>query len=237
MKLGSCLVSFLIAVLMTGGCVSSKTKVTDREYLVTETIPRPDHILVYDFVATPEEVPADSALAAEAMAPTAQTTGQIETGRRIGADIAARLVKEIQGMGLPAERASTQVRPQINELVIRGYLVSVKEGSTAKRLAVGFGAGASELGVALEVYQMTEEGLRKLGSGTGAAGSSKTPGAAAPAGVAVATANPVGLVVVMGMKGYGELSGSSRIEGRAQSAAKEIARRLEPRFREQGWIK
>ena len=140
-------------------------------------------------------------------------------------------------MGLPAEHASTQAAPQINDIVFRGYILSVDEGSTAKRVAIGFGAGASELGVAVEAYQMTAQGLRKLGSGAGTAGGNKTPGAAAPAGVAIATANPVGLVVVTGIKGYSEASGSSRIEGRVEQAAKEIAKRLEVRFREQGWIK
>jgi hypothetical protein len=38
------------------------------------------------------------------------------------------------------------------------------------------------------------------------------------------------------MKAYGEASGSSTLEGRAKDTAKEIADRLRPRFREQGWI-
>jgi hypothetical protein len=91
--------------------------------------------------------------------------------------------------------------------------------------------------VAVEGYQMTAQGLRKLGSGAGTSGGNKTPGAAVPAGVAIATANPIGLVVVTGMKGYGEVSGSSRIEGRVEKISKEIAKQMEPRFREQGWIK
>ena len=41
----------------------------------------------------------------------------------------------------------------------------VREGSTAKRVAIGFGAGASELGVAVEGYQMTAQELRRLGWG------------------------------------------------------------------------
>jgi hypothetical protein len=78
--------------------------------------------------------------------------------------------------------------------------------------------------VAVEGYQMTAQGLRKLGSGAGTAGGGKTPGAVAPTGVAVATANPIGLVVATGIKGYGEVSGSSRIEGRVEQIANEIGR-------------
>ena len=134
-------------------------------------------------------------------------------------------------MGLPAERASTQSAPQINDIVIRGYIFSVSEGSTAKRVGIGFGAGASELGVAVEGYQMTAQGLRRLGSGAGTAGGSKTPGAAGPAGVALATGNPIGLVVATGIKGYGEISGSSRIEGRIEQIVTEIAKRARHRGR------
>jgi hypothetical protein len=39
------------------------------------------------------------------------------------------------------------------------------------------------------------------------------------------------------MKGYGEVSGSSRIEGRVEKIAQEIAKQMEHRFRDQGWIK
>ena len=235
MKPGSCLVSCLFAVVVLGGCAS--TEVTDRQILVTEKIPRPDHILVHDFVATPADVPADSSLAgASTVSRTPQTAEHIETGRRVGAEIAARLVEEIRSMGLPAERASTRP-PQINDIVIRGYLLSVDEGSAAKRVAIGFGTGTSQLSVAVEGYQMTAQGLRKLASGTVAAGGSKTPGAVAPLAVALATANPLGLVLSTGMKAYGEASGRSKIEGRAEQTAKEIAARLEPRFRQQGWIR
>jgi hypothetical protein len=83
---------------------------------------------------------------------------------------------------------------------------------------------------------MTEQGLRKLGSGTLDAGGSKSPGAAVPLGVAIASGNPVGLIVSSGVKVYGEASGKSTIEGRAQQTAKEIAAQLRTRFAEEGWI-
>jgi hypothetical protein len=230
------LVSSLFVVVLVGGCAS--TKVTDRQTRVTDRIPRPNQILVHDFAATPSDMPADSALASHsAVQPTPQTAEQIATGRRVGAEIGARLVEEIRAMGLPAEPASTGTRPQLNDLVIRGYLLSVDEGSAAKRVAIGFGSGASQLSVAVEGYQMTAQGLRKLGSGTVDAGGRKGPGAAAPLAVAVATGNPLGLIVSSGMKVYGEASGSSKVEGRAEQTARKIAEELEPRFRQQGWIK
>ena len=58
-----------------------------------------------------------------------------------------------------------------------------------------------------------------------------------PAAVAIASGNPVGLIVSSGMKIYGEESGSAKVQGRAKQTAKEIADQLKIRFQQQGWIK
>jgi hypothetical protein len=120
--------------------------------------------------------------------------------------------------------------------VIRGYLLSIQEGSATKRVAIGFGSGASELKTGVEGFQMTAQGLRKLGSGTVDTGGSKGPGAALGVVGVIATANPAGLIISGGMKVYGEASGKSKIEGRAEQAVKEIAAQLKTRFVEEGWI-
>ncbi len=58
-----------------------------------------------------------------------------------------------------------------------------------------------------------------------------------PAAVALATANPIGLIVVGGAKLYGETSGRSGLEGRAKATAAEIAAQLKVRFQDRGWIR
>ena len=230
------IVPCLFALLLATGCAS--TKVTSQEKVVTGQLPRPGNILVYDFAATAAEVPADSALAGQySVDATPQTAGQIAAGRLLGMEIAAELVGRIHGMGMPAQRASAETKPQLNDLVIRGYLISINEGSATKRVTIGFGYGASELQTAVEGYQMTAQGLRKLVSGTLDSGGNKTPGAALGAAAFIATANPAGLIISSGMKVYGEASGRNKVEGRAEATAKEIAKVLKQRFQEQGWIK
>lgn len=230
------IVSCLFALVMATGCAS--TKVSNREQLVTEQLPRPGNVLVYDFVATAGDVPADSALAAPSTgSATPQTSQQIADGRQLGAQIAEQLVEDIRRMGMKAEHAVAGTRPQINDLVIRGYLLSIQEGSAAKRVTIGFGSGASELRTAVEGFQMTAQGLRKVGSGTVEAGGGKSPGAAMGVASLIATGNPAGLIISSGMKTYGEASGSSKVEGRAKATAEEIAVVLKKRFQQQGWIK
>jgi hypothetical protein len=225
----------LLALLVIAGCAS--TKVTGRNELVTGQIPRPDHIWVYDFAATPADVPAESALAGQhSEHSTPQTAEQIATGRKLGAEIASELVKEIRAMGMPAEQAVAGTTPQINDIVIRGYLISYNKGSEAKRIAIGFGSGASDLKVAAEGFQMTAQGLRKLGSGTTESAGGKAPGADLGVLGLIATHNPAGLIISSGVKVYGEETGSSKVEGRAKAIAKEIGDVLKKRFQEQGWI-
>lgn len=226
----------LLAVIVVAGCAS--TKVTDRRILVNEKVPRPNRILVYDFAATPSDLPTDSALAGQVAQPiTPLTREQIQAGRELGGEIAGELAAEIRAMGLPAEAVPIGTPPQLNDIVIKGYLVSVQAGSEADRLVVGFGAGASELKTVVEGFQMTPQGLRKLGSGTVDAGGAKSPGAALGVAGLLATGNPAGLIVTSGLKVYGEASGKSTLEGRAKATAKQIADAIRPRFRQQGWIK
>ena len=230
------IVSCLFALALIAGCAS--TEVSNRKILVDEKLPRPGHIWVYDFAATAADVPAESALAGQhAEHSTPQTDEQIAAGRQVGGEIAKNLAEEIRGMGLPGAQASSGTVPEINDLVIRGYLLSIDEGSVTKRVAIGFGTGSSELRVAAEGYQMTAQGLRKLGSGTADSTGGKMPGGALGVVTLIATGNPAGLIIGGGMKVYGEYSGSAKIEGRAKAIAKEVADQLKPRFEKQGWIR
>jgi uncharacterized protein DUF4410 len=229
MKSRSRIVLYLFALVFLAGCAS--TKVSDRQILVTEEMPRPNRILVYNFAATPADAPELANQATEAGTPE-----QTQAGRELGAKIASELASDIRAMGLPGEAVPIGTQAQMHDIIIKGYLLSVQAGSATKRVTIGLGAGASELQTAVEGFQMTPQGLRKLGSGTVDAGGNKTPGAAVGVAGLIATGNPAGLIVSTGMKVYGEASGSSTLDGRAKATAKEIAEKIKPRFQQQGWI-
>ncbi len=225
----------LLALLPMG--IEAGTKVTDQDEIVTGKLPKPAHIWVYDFGATPADVPAESALAPAAQKqPPTQTQQQIATGRKLGTEIASELVKKIQGMGLPGAQANADTKPEIDDLVIRGHLVSFSEGSEKKRVLIGFGAGESELQAAVEGFQMTDQGLRQLGKGDTESTAGRTPGVAVGALTTIATHNPLGLIVSTGIKAHEKHSGSDKLKARATDTAKKIADVLKRRFEEQGWI-
>jgi len=237
MKSFTHIVLCVFAFVVAAGCAS--TKVTKHESKIgTEKIARPDRIYVYPFAATPADIPTWSASAGRySESTTPQTPEQIERGRNLGVLLAKELVTEILKMGLSALEGDKQTVPRINNLLITGYFEAAEEGSTAKRLTLGFGSGATELTTAVEGYQMTPEGPRHLGSGQLQSGGSKTPGLFVPLAVLAATANPIGLVVMGSAKVHGEVTGRDKLEGAAKRTAKAIADRLRVRFKEQGWIK
>ena len=236
MKPFSCTATCLFALVVVVGCTS--TDVTERQSSVgEEKIARPDRIIIYDFTTTPADVPADSVLAsryAEHSAP--QTAEEIEAGQKLGALVAQELAAEIRDMGLSAVRAADQPAPRAGDVVIKGYFVSIDEGSAKKRILIGFGSGSAELRTVVEGYQATAEGLHPLGSRELEAGGGEMPGVLVPLAVVAATGNPVGLVVGSASKLLGEKTGSATLEGTAKRTAKEIAKELTDPFEKQGWI-
>jgi len=226
-------VAAALALLLIGGC--AKTTISDQQYYQGPRLARPARIIVYDFAASASDLPAGYNLAVAA--PSAQqTSDDVSLGRKLGAEIAKDLVAEIQALGLPAVQAAGQPPPQVNDIAIVGYFVSVDSGSIAKRFAIGFGSGAPELKTVVEVYVQTATGLRRMGSAELNSTGPKGPGEALPLAVAVASGNPIGLIVSSAVKVGGEVSGMSTIEGSAKRTAKEIAEQLKVGAQRQGWI-
>src|SRR5258705_12818162 len=225
-------VAWLFVVILMAGCAS--TDVSNRKTYEGPPLARPDRILIYDFTANPDQVPPESSFAGQSAGkPTAE---QLQVTEQLGAEVAKQLVADLREAGLPAVQAAGQPPPKVNDIVIRGYFVSVDQGSAAKRVLIGFGSGSASLMTAGEGYQMTPTGLRLLGSGEVKSDGGKMPGVILPLAVLAATANPLGLVVGGAVKGAGEASGATTIEGAAKRTADEISTELEDAAKRQGWI-
>ena len=227
-------VAWSLALVVLASCAS--TGVTQRQAYQGEKLARPARIIVHDVTGDPAEVPPASPFAARLAGAVPPTPEQREVGRELGDQIAAKLVADLQAMGLPAVRAAGQPAPQVDDVVLRSYFISIEEGSAGQRVLVGFGSGAAEMRAAVEGYQMTAQGLRLLGSGEVISEGGGMPGIVAPLAVLAVTANPIGLVVAGGAKLYGEKTGSDTIEGAAQRTADEIAAQLRTVAQQQGWI-
>jgi hypothetical protein len=215
------------------GC--SSTTITNRQAYEGAKLPRPDRIIVHDFTADPADVPPESDFAGKLG--TAPPASEQADARKLGAQVAQELVADLSKMGLPAVTAAGQPAPQVDDIVLRGYFVTINEGSATERVLVGFGKGDAALHSAVEAYQMTPQGLRLLGHGeVQSGGGGEMPGVIVPLAVVAATANPIGLVIGGAAKRTGEATGSGTIEGAAKRTADEISAQLKVAAEGQGWI-
>lgn len=246
-------ITVLAIACVTISC--AKATVTARQtYAENEQLPKPDRIIVYDFAATPEEVPADDPLfGLYGRSTVPQTADEVILGRKLGAEIAGELVKEILNLGMPAERSSTGLTPGIGDLLIKGVFVSIGEGSRLKRILIGFGSGAGDLKTLVEIYQITAEGPRPLVSEEIKATGGKMPGMffavpaavlAGPAGLSVAAVAATGPAAAVGQAtatsgGTNVASelGPESIGAAAKKTAKEITNALTRIFARYGWIR
>lgn len=200
MKLFGTAAMCLLGCAVLVGCATSE--ITSGQYNVAgERIPRPGHVIVYDFRATPADIPATSAITGSySLRQTPQTVEEVQLGRELGSQVAYSLAREILNMGMPAQRAGHGPPPQIGDILITGQFVSIDEGSRGKRIFIGFGKGKGSLKTHIEGYLTTQTGHRLLGSREIDSAGGKGPGLVLPAIVTAATANPVGLLVNGAMK-------------------------------------
>ena len=230
------MLAVLIAACIAISCASSD--VTSRQrYTGDEKLPKPGRVIVYDFAATPGDIPTDAAISGHYQKYDApQTTEQIQLGHQLGDVVAKELVKEILKLGMPAERANAGPPPDIGDLLIKGEFVSVDEGSRMKRMLIGFGAGAGELKTHVEGYQITAQGPRRLGSGEIKAGGGKMPGMLVPVAGGAKAGSVATSAVVSGGMNIAQEKGPESLEGAAKRTAEEIAKVLSEAFARQGWI-
>ena len=226
---------FLLAV--TAGCASSGVE-GRRSNVAGEQIPRPGRIIVYDFAATADDLATSSAITGRYAASTVRASAEeVRLGRELGRRVAARLVKDILAMGLPAERAHGAAPPSVGDIAITGQFVTIDEGNRTKRMIIGFGAGAAELRTVVEGYQIMAGGPRLLGSRDIAARGGKGPGMAAPLVIVGGIAGaPVRAAAVSGGINIAQELGPEKIQGAADRTAKAISDELRTAFKRQGWI-
>jgi len=217
-------------------CASSDVT-SRRRYYGDEQLPKPGRVIVYNFAATPEDVSPDAAISGHyQIHDTPQTDEQIQLGRQLSDIVARELVKEILNLGMPAERANTGPQPSMGDLLIKGAFVSMDEGSKAKRMLIGFGAGSAELKTHVQAYQITAQGPRRLGEGEVKTSGGKMPGMLVPVGAGAAAGRMAVSAAVSGGVNVTQERGPESLESAAKRTAQEITKALSRAFAQQGWI-
>jgi len=158
------LVAFIILVI-AAGC--APTKVQQENTTLTQ-LPRPDLILVYDFAVSPDEVKLDTGLSAELMQKyqehegMSRTAEEIKVGHKVADAVAEELVKKIRSYGLSAERAFGLPQGKGKVLMVKGQFLSIDEGNRTERVAIGLGAGRTDVQANVQVYELTPQGMKEV---------------------------------------------------------------------------
>lgn len=241
-RIGSFGVALLIVsggALLLAGCASTGTKAERRYIKAGEKLPRPGRIIVYDFAVTRGDLHDDMAVSSSLDArATPLSPKEEQLGRRLAARISEKLVQEILALGMPAERSGSGRPAGLNDILIRGEFLSINEGSRIGRMVIGFGVGASKLQTVAQGYQVTEDGLRRLGELEVEAKGGRMPGMVVPVGVGAAAGRAATSAAISGgMNLASETVGGESIEAAATRTAKRIGEVLKKAFKRQGWIK
>lgn len=227
------------AVLLASLLACASARVVEREDGRGDLSARPSRILVYDFAVSPEQVKLDRAIGERllrAVKETSVSEEQTALGAQVADALAGELVQGLLDLGLPAERADDDTRMGGTLLAIEGQFVTLDEGNRTRRLAIGFGVGASEVRTEAQLYAI-ERGYRKLARqfSTEASGT-KLPGATTPLGVGAAGGSLArGAAIAAGKSVASEALAESLSAG-AKRTARQIVREVALFHADRGWL-
>lgn len=233
---GPALAGTILALGLLAGCTQGSSQIE-----TTALLPRPQVVVVQNFAVAPGEVQLDPGLSGT-IAETLQgnsgptpTAEELAVGRQVADALAEKLVGEIRDLGLPAERG-TGLPPGVTYgVVLSGQLVAIDQGSRAERVAIGLGAGRSDVRVRAQVFDVGPNGRVLADEIEVDAKSGLQPGMAETMGAgAVAGRLLTATLVSGGLQVADEALGASVVAD-ADRASKGIAKQLAAFFGRQGW--
>jgi len=228
--------STAFAFALLSGC--APTNVTPVQPYQGAQMPRPELVVVTDFLASPDTVKVDTGIGARLrnrLSGTSQATQQSEDDRKVTAKISQVLTTQINKLGFATVHGNDPTSWQGNRrLIVGGEILSIDEGNRTRRNVIGLGAGKSEIQARADVYYSTGAGEpRFLQSFAADAQSSRKPGAAETMGVGAATGRAAESAAV-GVGAGAAMSGD--VDADSERMAKAMAEQLAGFFARQGWI-
>jgi hypothetical protein len=248
-KIKSGLITFVVAAVALGcafvvlavvsSCAPTNVK---QENMTLTQLPRPDRILVYDFAVSPDEVMLDKGLSADLMQKyqqhkgTSRSAEEIKIGHKVADAVAEELVKKINSYGLFAERAFGLPSGKGKILMVKGQFLTIDEGNRTERVAVGFGAGRTDVQANVQIYELTPQGMQQVDDLRGVAKSGDKPGMAEMMGVGAIAGHLLASTLISGtVAGASEMT-SATVEADGKRLADKIAADLGNFFIDQDWI-
>ncbi len=203
------------------------------------TLPRPARAVIVGFAADPNQVGLDRAIGARlqrGFSGTDPDAQQAALAQDVQDSVVAALVSDLGKMGFAATVAQPGEEPRPGDLIVQGQITEIDQGNRARRLAIGFGAGKSEVQAAAQVTYVGPDGdPRLLQTYSASSNSGRKPGLGVGAASAAAQSTVVPLVVSGALGAHGEAT-KAGVAGEGQRLAHRISYNLGQLFVAQGWI-
>jgi hypothetical protein len=203
---------------------------------------RPDRIVVYDFKVSAAQVSENDGplqkvyWAVKKSNDDQAQADRLSVGEKAAHELSEDLVKQLQELGFDAQTLPRGTAPGGNALIVDGEFLNADEGNRARRMIIGFGAGASKLETQVTVSRVSTQGpAQELLSFKTYSDSGKMPGAAVTMGAGAAAQGASAASASTAAMSAGKIYGSM-LSTLASKTSKQISAYLSQYFAKQGWI-
>ena len=220
-----------------GGCATQVA--TTADYAGGQRLQRPRQVVIPDFEVDWTRVRLDQGVGARMQRQATgadPALGRYATAQGVEQAIADALARNVERMGLPVQRGAPGQKPAPGSLIVQGQIVHIDEGNRTRRMAIGFGAGKSDVRAEVQVYYLGADGQPKLLQTYDAdSNSGRKPGMASAGGVAASSGSlaPLGVGAALGLHSETTRTG---VAGEGERLADRVAHNLGELFAREGWI-
>jgi hypothetical protein len=226
--------ALMMVVEVVVACARARVQGVQADRLAT--LPRPGRVVVFDFDTGAGDVRVGSSPRRTVRRAVRLSVNDADVLAATVADaLSGRLVDDVRGLGLAAERAAGAHPPGPNDVVIQGQFLRIDEGSATRRFVIGLGVGATDLRTQVEMFQVAADGSwRPIKNFETVAQGARFPGAAFfVAGGAAAGTVATSAMITSGVGVVRELWAS--IDADARRTSEQIAGKVSEVKTAQGW--
>ncbi len=142
---------------IAAGCAGAKFSESQQVGQVIDQ--RPAQIVVYPFAINPSEVTLNQSIVQKVyrnVSGTDETARQHELAHQTAQNLCVQVAANLSQKGFPAACQPRGAAVPDNTLIVDGFFKDISEGNRLRRMAIGFGMGASTLDTNVDVYQRAD---------------------------------------------------------------------------------
>lgn len=202
---------------------------TVKSYEGQTALTKPDRVIVYDFVVSPDVVKTDRMPGVrQRMKGNSKDDVSQQVEDQITSDLVKGLEKHLKSSGIPVEKGTPGMQATGDALTVRGTVTKLNEGHRMRRGTVGLGAGASDVETDCQVSMESGGNTMLVSELTTVAKSSKKPGAAVTMGAGAAPEVAAGV--------SGATAHKNTAQGDSARTGSALAKHIADLMKQQGWI-